>query len=114
MFKTIALLKRKPGMSRADFIDYYENHHSRLIRELQPQILDYRRNFINLDDGFISTTGHEPDFDVITEMWYENRASYEEAMAVWNDPELTERRVNDERQFLDMNKITFFIVEERS
>jgi hypothetical protein len=101
-------------MSRADFIDYYENHHSRLIRELQPQILDYRRNFINLDEGFISTTGHEPDFDVITEMWYESRASYEEAMAVWNDPALTGRRVNDERQFLDMNKITFFIAEEHS
>jgi len=114
VFKTIALLKRKPGMSRADFIDYYENHHSRLIRELQPQILDYRRNFINRDDGFISTAAQEPDFDVITEMWYADRASYEEAMTVWNDPQLTERRVNDEMQFLDINKITFFIVDERS
>ena len=101
-------------MSRADFIDYYEKHHSRLIRKLQPQILDYRRNFINLDNGFISTTGQEPDFDVITEMWYENRAAYEEAMAVWNDPVLTERRVNDEMKFLDMDKISFFVVEECS
>lgn len=114
MFKTIALLKRKPGLSRADFIDYYENHHSVLIRKLQPKIREYRRNFIDFNDGFISTVDRELDFDVITEMWYDDRAAYEESMEVWKDQALSELRVNDEMKFLDMSKIHFFIVDEHA
>lgn len=111
MFKTIALLKRKAGLSRTEFIDYYENHHAPLIRELQPQIREYRRNFIEREGAYLYP-GAELDFDVITEMWYDDRAAYEAAMAVWNDPALTERRVRDEANFIDLDRIRFFIVEE--
>ena len=36
LFKVIALLTRKPGMKQADFVDYYENRHSKLIWSLFP------------------------------------------------------------------------------
>jgi EthD domain-containing protein len=114
VFKTIALLRRKSGMSRADFIDYYENHHSVLIRKLQPKIREYRRNYIDFGNGFISTVERELDFDVITEIWYDDRAAYEESMEIWNDPALSELRINDEMRFLDMSKIHFFIVDEHT
>jgi uncharacterized protein (TIGR02118 family) len=113
MFKTIALLKRKPGLSRAEFIDYYENHHVPLIRELQPQIREYRRNFIELDGAYLFPGAEAPDFDVITEMWYDDRDAYDAAMAVWSDPAMVERRVRDESNFIDIDRIRFFIVEER-
>lgn len=112
MFKTIALLKRKAGLSRAEFIDYYENHHAKLVLELQPQLRDYRRNFIDLDGAYLPAAAPALDFDVITEMWYDDRAAYEAAMAVWDDPELAQRRIRDEANFIDLEHIRFFIVDE--
>jgi hypothetical protein len=46
--KVIALLKKRDGLSRADFIAYYEAHHAPLILSLFPQITGYRRNFADL------------------------------------------------------------------
>ena len=112
MFKAIALLKAKPGLSREAFIEYYENCHVPLILELQPQIVEYRRNFL-LDDGAIIAPGASaPDFDVITEIWYADRAGYEAAMADYARPEVSSRIVRDEENFLDRSKTRFFLVEE--
>lgn len=47
MIKAVALLARKPGLSHADFVAYYEDNHSKLIRRLLPQIREYRRNYLD-------------------------------------------------------------------
>ena len=49
VYKSIALLKCKPELTREDFIAYYENNHVPLIRRLLPGICGYRRNFISPD-----------------------------------------------------------------
>lgn len=73
MFKCIALLKKKPGLSRAEFIEYYENRHSVLARKLLPGIRDYRRNFLDPDGAVLSPGAPAIDFDVVTEMWFADR-----------------------------------------
>ncbi|MEG2045391.1 MAG: EthD domain-containing protein, partial [Comamonas sp.] len=77
MFKCIALLKRRSDLSKEQFVDYYENHHSVLIRSLFPEILEYRRNYIDLQ-GLFQFDGSAPiDFNSVTEMWFKDRASYD-------------------------------------
>ena len=36
MIKAIALLARRTDLTRAEFVEYYENNHSKLIRSLLP------------------------------------------------------------------------------
>ncbi len=112
MYKSIALLKCKPGLSREAFIAYYENHHVPLIRSLLPQICGYRRNFIHPDGAFISAGAAERDFDVITELWFPDQAAYEAAMALHDRPEIGGCIASDEENFLDRSRTRMFIVEE--
>jgi len=112
LFKVIALLKRKAGLSMEDFIDYYETHHAPLMARLQqPEMIGYRRNFVQLDGGIFSD-GEHPWFDVITEFYFLDRAAYESCMARNAAPELTRLRVEDAEKCLDQSKIHFFFVEE--
>ena len=43
MFKAMVFLKRKDGLSRDQFIDYYENAHHQQFHKYFPPIPDYRR-----------------------------------------------------------------------
>jgi len=76
MIKQISLLKAKPGMSRDTFIKRYEEIHAPLMLKHAPDLPGYRRNF--LIPGSMVTLAHtgaaaaEPDFDVITEIWYKD------------------------------------------
>ncbi|WP_345346600.1 EthD domain-containing protein [Rhodococcus olei] len=114
MFKAIALLTRKPGLSRAEFIDYYERNHAPLITSLFPQIVEYRRNFVDLTDSLRAPGVPDPDFDVVTEMWFRDRAGYEEMLATHARPEVGEAVRRDELNFLDRTKTIQFVVDERA
>jgi hypothetical protein len=76
MIKQISLLKAKSGMARDTFIKRYEEIHAPLMLKLAPDLPGYRRNF--LIPGSMVTLAHtgtaaaEPDFDVITEIWYKD------------------------------------------
>jgi uncharacterized protein (TIGR02118 family) len=113
LFKTIALLKCKSGLSREAFIDYYENHHVPLIRSLLPQICGYRRNFVDPEGAFINEGAAERDFDVITEIWVPDRAAYDAAMALHARPEVAQAIAEDEENFLDRSCTRMFVVDER-
>ena len=39
MHKVAALIKRKPGLTRAEFMDYYERSHAPLARKSFPQLV---------------------------------------------------------------------------
>lgn len=112
MYKSIALLKCKPGLTREQFVDYYENCHVPLVRSLLPEICGYRRNFIDPDGAFVGPACAERDYDVITEIWYADRAAYDSAMARHARPEIGGRISADEENFLDRSRIRMFVVEE--
>ena len=113
MFKSVALLRCKAGMSREAFIAYYENSHVPLIRRLLPEICGYRRNFIELEGAFINAGTGAPDFDVITEIWFADRAAYDAAMARHERPEVGGAIAADEENFLDRSMTRMFVVDER-
>jgi hypothetical protein len=113
MFKVMTLLSRKPGLSHAEFVDYYETRHAKLIWKTFPWIVDYRRNFIDLTGAILGQDAAPPDFDAITEIWFADRAGYDRMLAVHAAPETGPAVSDDEDNFLDRSKIRFFIVDER-
>lgn len=79
MFKILFFLRRREGMSAADFQDYYEEKHALHNQRLRPASADYRRNYPRVGDPL--TQGplpvHLRTFDVMTENWYAERAAFE-------------------------------------
>lgn len=113
MYKCIALLRKRADISREEFVDYYQNNHSVLIRQLLPDIIDYRSNFLDLDGAFLSPDAASIDFDVITEMWFEDRAAYERYIATATDPDIIRQIAEDEEHLFDRSGTRMFVVEER-
>ena len=118
MIKFVALLKKKEGMSREDFISYYENNHAPLMHSLLPQITEYRRNYVLAEHMFVAghnvpTAPPPPPFDVITELWFTDMEKYNEMAAITSDPAIGEKIRRDEENLFDRSQMTMFIVDER-
>jgi len=45
LYKVVAFLCRKPGLTRSEFIDYYEKQHIPRILDLERQPVGYRRTY---------------------------------------------------------------------
>jgi uncharacterized protein (TIGR02118 family) len=114
MFKVMAFLRRRPDLSREKFIDYYETHHAPLILQLMPGIRAYRRNYLLRSDLILGNAASPPDFDVVTEIYFDDRAAYEAGMRAFDDPEVMQRLVTDEQNFLDHERTSFIAVDERA
>ena len=110
--KTIALLRRRADLDRQAFVDYYETRHAPLIRSLVPGIIEYRRNFLIRDGAFVSEAAAPLDFDVVTELWWADRAAYDAAMAVALRDDIAARIAADEANFLDRSGTRMFLVDE--
>src|SRR5689334_19401622 len=95
MLKAIALLRRKPGLSREQFIAYYEARHAPLIRSLLPEIADYRRNYVDREGVFESAVA-AIDFDSVTEMRFADRAAYQRFLARAAEPAVAAAIAADE------------------
>jgi uncharacterized protein (TIGR02118 family) len=117
MVKLFALVKRKPGMSLEAFIDYYENKHVPLIMELLPYAIDYRRNYLmpggRYENPFADVAAPVADFDVVTEVWYPDRAAFDRMQSESARPEIGDRIAADEENFVDRARIIMFVAEER-
>ena len=46
MFKIVLTVKKRSGLTRQQFIDYYEGRHTVLVRKMVPDAPLYRRNFV--------------------------------------------------------------------
>ncbi len=113
MFKVMVLVTRKPGMSRADFIRHYETVHAPLVRGFFPQLLDYRRNYVDLSEAILSPHAVAPDCDSVTEMWFADRAGYERMTAANADPVVGPALADDAAKFMDLGKTSIFFVDEQ-
>jgi uncharacterized protein (TIGR02118 family) len=104
--KAVALLKRKPGLSREEFIAHYEDVHVPLILTHLPGIVGYARNFVAPE-----AAGEVP-FDSVTEIWYRDRRAYD-AVLEGRQTEGGRAVQRDEETFLDTGSIIYLLVEER-
>jgi len=102
--KLMAFLKASPHLSREEFVAYYEGRHVPLIREIMPGIVDYRRSYLPQAVG---------GFDVVTELWFNDRDSFDRAMALAMSSSGAARIARDEENFLDRSATVITLPDER-
>lgn len=112
--KIIALLKRKSGISREVFRDYYENKHVPLIMRLLPYMADYRRNYVLPASGHDDSGIADADCDVVTEAWFITNDDFKAFSEAAARKDIQEQIAADESEFLDRSSIRMFAVEERT
>ncbi|MFA7440189.1 MAG: EthD domain-containing protein [Sphingomonadaceae bacterium] len=111
MFKLLNFLVRKPGMSQADFRNYYETVHRPLAFKAFPQILKHVRNYPE-DGGAMFPEGVDQPWDAIVEIYFRDRKGYEEMQAFMADPVKNKELVDDSFNFLDLARCGGLIVDE--
>jgi uncharacterized protein (TIGR02118 family) len=116
MLKLILLFRRKPGMSRADFIDYYERVHAPLSVEKIPGIALYRRSYVEPGEPPFGHPTTEPGFDVVTELGFDSQADYDRAVEAFTSPELGSLFYADMQNLFDLSEPqrAYFIRQEES
>ncbi len=105
----VTLLKRRDGISKAEFIAYYEAHH-RLIGEqvLGSYASRYVRRFLHPLDG----EDQPGDVDVVMEIDFPDAASRNACFAAMADPATQAMIAEDEARLFDHSRIRSFSVEE--
>ena len=118
MIKLVMCLRRRDGMTRAEFLDYWENRHAPFFMEnaatmrakkyVQSQTLDSP-----LNDGFRESRGMEPEFDGVAEVWFESEQDLMAAMGTAECQQLGPALAEDEGNFIDHARSAAFIVREK-
>lgn len=110
MYKVMAFLARKPGISAAQFREHYERHHVALIGQVTPPMRSYRRNYLAREEPF-RRADEQIGFDVVTEMEFEDRAACERWFDAFRAPGVADRVAEDEEKFLDRARLMVCPVE---
>jgi hypothetical protein len=105
----VALLKRRPEMTKADFIAKYEAQH-RLIGErvLGGYATRYVRRFLHPVDG----VDRDYDPDVLTEIDFPDEATRQACFAALAEPNTMAMIAEDEATLFDRSRSHSFVVEE--
>jgi len=107
----LTLLKRRPGMTKAAFIAYYEDHH-RLIGEqvLAGYATRYVRRFLHPLDG----TDDICDPDVVMEIDFPDAATRDACFAAMADTATMAMIVADEERLFERPRIRSFQPEDHA
>jgi len=108
MVKEMLLIKRKPGLSREEFVKHYEEVHAPLILKNCPTVKRYVRNYVANTLGAVG-----PDFDCITEVWYDDMAGFKALGRVYMS-EAGKPIRDSEESFMDSGKLVVFLAEEKA
>ena len=114
MIKMVALMKRKAGISTDEFINYYENHHTRLFQDKLKGlgIVRYVRRYFTPIADPISGELRASAFDGIMEVWFENEQSFHNWHRGPKDPNFTQIVLEDEAKLFDKSQAFFNTVKE--
>src|ERR1700722_10125709 len=108
--KMVFMLKRKPGMSRAEFIQYYEPHHRLLGEKYVPNAVRYVRRYLEPVPGPWSKPADE--FDVLTELWFADQQEADKALRHLSEPAIHEEIEQDEVRLFDRPRSKVYIITE--
>lgn len=100
-YKILLFMKRRPGMTFEAFQAYYENHHAPLCEKYASGVSRYLRRFITPHPNPETGASEELQFDVITELWFEDEATYRGTVDYLATSIMPDEVVADEKQLFD-------------
>jgi hypothetical protein len=113
MIKMVGLLKRRPGMSREAFRDYYESTHRRIGEKyLSGYASRYLRRYLTPLPNPLTGKAQEGDVDVILEIWYPDRAAFDAANSQFVVEDIAREIGEDEERLFDRSRMRFFFIDE--
>lgn len=105
--KAFALLTAKPGLSRDEYLQHYEEVHKVIGCGVMTGALAYRRNHVVADGAM----GGVPEFSTLTEFWFRDRAAFDATMGVFGEARGAPLAADEENLF-DRAQTKMFLVEE--
>jgi uncharacterized protein (TIGR02118 family) len=107
MVRLICLLKRREGMSVEAFHRYWREHHGPLVASTRSG--SYVRRYVQLHQVHApSAEATEPQFDGVTEQWFDSIDDYYASLA---EPDYA-RIAEDLPKFLDVGRLAFVVVDD--
>jgi len=111
-YKILLLMKRRPGMTFEAFKDYYENHHAPLCAKYASGVSRYVRRFLTPHRNPETGATEELQFDVITELWFNDEAVYRGTVEYLATSIMPDEVVADEKNLFDRAKTRMATVVE--
>lgn len=121
-YRVLILVYRKPGMTPEDFKHHYETVHIPLVREITgPNFaLSHTRRYIKLTKqgngtypaALISCSQDDFEFDAVSELEFEDEATFQASFAAMNTPEAAKRIAEDCAMFMDKSKMPLAFLED--
>jgi hypothetical protein len=111
-YKILLFMKRRPGMTLEAFQDYYENHHVPLCEKYTSGVSRYMRRFLTPHPNPETGATEELQFDVITELWFEDEATFRGTVNYLATSIMPDEVVEDEKRLFDRAKTRMATVVE--
>ena len=103
MIKLVYCISKKPGLTDAEFFDYWKNIHAPIGARI-PGV----RRFVQSHRIVVPGDKHQPHYDGMVELWFDDVQSLLKAResAEWKASS------EDEVNFVDHSRIAYFVSEE--
>jgi uncharacterized protein (TIGR02118 family) len=118
VIKLVFCLRRKDGLSLAEFQEYWLNTHGPLVRS-HAKTLRIRRyvQTHTLDDpasqaGLAGSRGAPEGYDGVAELWWDSREDMAAGVATPEGRAAAIALLEDERKFIDHSRSPLWIAEE--
>ena len=111
-FKILLFMKRKPGMSIEAFRDYYENRHVPLCRKYTGGVSRNIRRFLDPRPHAENGRNDELPYDVITELWFDDEATWQATIDYISTAVMPDEVVADELNIFDRRTMRMATVVE--
>jgi len=110
--KILIFMKRRPGLTMAEFREYYENHHVPLCMKYNKGLTRYLRRYIEHPVDGKTGAVNELDCDVVTELWFPDAAARDGVLKYAARGVLPPDVIADEERLFDRPKARFVAITE--
>lgn len=114
IYKFLIFIKRREGMTPAEFQHYYENVHAKLGKQIAPDVgaIKYVRRYLHPLDGSLDRRAADFEYDEITEVWFKNYEKFKAVAEKVSRGELSHEVEEDEAKFMDRSRTRFAMAVE--
>jgi hypothetical protein len=110
-YKILLFMKRRPDISVEAFRSYYETQHAPLCERYSRNVTRYIRRYVE-PQPHPETGPGEFSFDVITELWFDDEATYKNTLAYITTTIMPDEIIADEKNLFDRTSFRIATVVE--